>query len=139
MTRIFRKVHFWKDHRTFMELEGNPPEIIKGYPKEGFVVVKIGEQSSIKSAFKLDVDEARCLRDQLNHFLRMHDIKHVKLLNHQHKKKDYTKYKMPYEERKEEGEKHTDSSEQKPFFLFSEEGEKRRKESEEKDETQFYF
>ena len=137
MARIFRKVHFWKDHRTYLEVDGSPPEIIKGFPKEGFVVVKIGEQSTVKSAFKLDVDEARALRDQLNTFLRIHDMNFTKILNTK-TREDYTRYKRPYVEEKREPAR--DTSVQQPFFLFSEEKDKEMDEGrEEKDESEFYF
>ena len=140
--KFFRKVHFWKDHRTYLEIEGKHPEFVKGYPREGFIVIKIGEQSSVKSAFKLDIDEARCMRDQLNLFLRMHDANHTKLLNsqippQQPPEEDYAKYKKPPSP---EPEQYHDESVQKPFFLFSDEGEEEHQEpEEEKDEAEFYF
>lgn len=79
--KIFSKTHFWKDHRTFIELEAKDPEREGGYPKEGSLVLKIGEQSTIKNAFKLSSDEARALRDSLTMFIKKHDELYTQLLS----------------------------------------------------------
>lgn len=141
MGKFFRKVHFWKDHRTYLELDGTMPEIARGFPKEGFVVVKIGEQTSIKSAFKLDVDEARALRDQLDTFIRRHDINFGNLLN-KRVSEDYTRYKIPYAPNPTTAPPPSqDNSIQQPFFLFTEDANKSETEpnNDNDEEAEFYF
>ncbi|MDD4353085.1 MAG: hypothetical protein PHN56_01370 [Candidatus Nanoarchaeia archaeon] len=88
--KIFRKTHFWKDNRTFIEIEAEEPRIEREYPIEGNFFLKIGEQSTIKSAFKLNPDEARALRDAVDMFLKVHDKKMAELMSNDFEKKDYT-------------------------------------------------
>ncbi|MFA5303482.1 MAG: hypothetical protein WC393_03010 [Candidatus Nanoarchaeia archaeon] len=90
--KIFKKTHFWKDNRTFIEIDAEEPRIERDYPVEGSFFLKIGEQSSIKSAFKLNPDEARALRDSIDMFLKVHDKKFAELLNNEYDKKEYTQY-----------------------------------------------
>ena len=33
--KIFKKTHFWKDNRTFIEVEMDEPRIEREYPQEG--------------------------------------------------------------------------------------------------------
>ena len=79
--KIFQKTHFWKEHRTFIEVDAKEPEREGGYPKEGTLVLKIGEQSTIKNAFKLSIDEARALRDSLDCFIKKHDDNYSRLIS----------------------------------------------------------
>ena len=88
--KIFRKIHFWKDNRTFIELEAEEPRIERDYPIEGSFFLKIGEQSTIKSAFKLNPDEARALRDAIDMHLKVHDKKMSELMRNDYEKKEYT-------------------------------------------------
>lgn len=88
--KIFRKTHFWKDNRTFIEIDAEEPRIEREYPVEGSFFLKIGEQSSVKSAFKLNPDEARALRDSIDMFLKVHDKKFVELMNND--KNEYSQY-----------------------------------------------
>ncbi|MDD2678980.1 MAG: hypothetical protein PHT91_03695 [Candidatus Nanoarchaeia archaeon] len=90
--KIFRKTHFWKDNRTFIEIDAEEPGIERGYPAEGSFLLKIGEQSSIKSAFKLSPDEARAMRDAFDAFLKIHDKKHAELMSNDYEKKEYNPY-----------------------------------------------
>ena len=90
--KIFRKTHFWKDNRTFIEIDAEEPKIEREYPVEGSFFLKIGEQSSIKSAFKLNPDEARALRDSIDMFLKVHDKKFAELMNNDYEKKEYSTY-----------------------------------------------
>jgi len=94
--KIFRKTHFWKDNRTFIEIEAEEPRIERGYPVEGSFLLKIGEQSSIKSAFKLNPDEARALRDAIENYLHIHDRKYSELMSTDHEKKEYPPYSGEY-------------------------------------------
>ncbi len=125
--KIFRKVHFWKDSRTFIEAEATEPKLERGFAKEGNVLIKIGEQSFTKSAFKLNIDEARALRDALDMFLRFHDMKLSEMMSGQ-----------PQEDHSYQEETKQDS-----IFLFSEEkNEEKREEDEEEDNSsapEFYF
>lgn len=79
--KIIKKTHFWKDSRTFMEIEYEEPKTERGYPAEGNFLLKIGEQSSIKSAFKLSPDEARAVRDAFTMALASHDKKMAELMS----------------------------------------------------------
>lgn len=79
--KIFSKTHFWKEHRTFIELETKEPELENTYPKEGSIIVKIGEESSIKNAFKLSIDEARAMRDALDNSIKNNDRMYYDLVN----------------------------------------------------------
>lgn len=97
--KIFRKTHFWKDNRTFIELDAEDPRIERDYPIEGNFFLKIGEQSSIKSAFKLNPDEARALRDAINMFLQVHDKKFAELMNANY---DSTSYSNDYSQQRTE-------------------------------------
>ncbi len=73
MPRIFKKTHFWKDKRTYLDLNADEPRLEKGFPKEGAVTLKIGDQDGLKAAFKMQVDEVRAFRDVLNLFIEKHD------------------------------------------------------------------
>ncbi len=124
--KIFRKVHFWKDSRTFIEAEASEPKLERGFAKEGSVLIKIGEQSFTKSAFKLNVDEARALRDALDMFLRFHDMKLSEMMSGQ-----------PQESHSYQEEQKQDS-----IFLFSEDNEEEKQEEKNEDENptpEFYF
>jgi hypothetical protein len=90
--KIFRKTHFWKDNRTFIEIEAEEPRIEREFPAEGSFFLKIGEQSTIKSAFKLSPDEARALRDSIGIFLKIHDKKLAELMSNDYDKKEYPQY-----------------------------------------------
>jgi hypothetical protein len=80
--KIFQKTHFWQERRTFMEADAENPGLNeRGYPKEGNVTVRIGDQEGAKGVFKLTVDEARALRDSVDLFLRKHDNEMTKLFN----------------------------------------------------------
>lgn len=81
--RIFKRSHLWKDNRTFLEVDADNPSKERGFAKEGNLLLKIGQQSSVKSAFKLSVDEARGLRDAIDMFLRFHDMKLSELMTEQ--------------------------------------------------------
>jgi hypothetical protein len=95
--KIFRKTHFWKDNRTFIEIDAEEPKIERDFPVEGKFFLKIGEQSNIKSAFKLNPDEARALRDSIDMFLKVHDKKFAELLNKNYNKNEYSQYSSDYQ------------------------------------------
>lgn len=78
--KLLRKTHIWKDIKTFFEIESINPENEKNYTKQGNILFKIGQQHAIKSAFKLNPDEARAVRDVLDIFLRFHDMEMSKLM-----------------------------------------------------------
>ena len=59
----------------------NPGLNERGYPKDGNVTVRIGDQEGAKGVFKLTADEARALRDSIDLFLRKHDNEMTKLFN----------------------------------------------------------
>lgn len=90
--KIIKKTHFWKDSRTFLEIEYEEPKTERGYPAEGNFLLKIGEQSSIKSAFKLSPDEARAARDALTMALASHDKKMAELMSNEYEKEQYSPY-----------------------------------------------
>lgn len=88
MARIFKKTHFWKDKRTYIDLDADQPTMERGFPKEGAVTLKIGDQDNLKAAFKMQVDEIRALRDVLDFFIDRHDKKMAEL-----HAKQYANYK----------------------------------------------
>ncbi|VVB75216.1 Uncharacterised protein [Candidatus Tiddalikarchaeum anstoanum] len=129
MMKIFQKTHFWKDNRTFLELESKDPEKEGGFPKEGNLILKIGEQSTVKNAFKLSVDEARALRDNLDMFIKEHDVKYSNLLSE------------PYEAIVEEK---TQAVKNEPMFIFPKETEEEKPaatndNTTKKQRSEFYF
>jgi hypothetical protein len=132
--RVFRKSHIWKDNRTFLELEAEKPSKERGFPREGHVLLKIGLQSSVKSAFKLSVDEARALRDAIDMFIRFHDVKMSELMTEQKEQFEkipdyYQRDLTPVREDEKEGE-------QQGLFIFDTEKEE---EKGEKESSEFYF
>jgi len=90
--KIFKKNHFWKDNRTFIEIEAEEPKIEREFPSEGSFLLKIGDQSGIKSAFKLNPDEARAMRDAVDLFLKNHDKKMAEMMSAEYEKKEYVQY-----------------------------------------------
>ncbi len=137
--KIFRKVHFWKDNRTFVEVEADKPEKERGFAKEGHLLLKIGDQSQTKSAFKLSVDEARALRDSIDMFLRFHDMKLSELMTEQQEQFE----KVPdYYQRSPEPlrEERQPSTQAQNFFMFDDAEEKSSNEkSSKKPNSEFYF
>ncbi|MBN1923274.1 MAG: hypothetical protein JW791_00765 [Nanoarchaeota archaeon] len=133
--KIFRKTHFWKDNRTFIEIEAKNPEKERGFAKEGSLLLKIGEQSNVKAAFKLDVDEARALRDSIDMFLRFHDMKFSELMTEQQEQFEKIPDYYPRDEfRKDEHVSEPQKTE--PFFMFGSADEPKK----EKDvNSEFYF
>ena len=91
MTRFFRKTHFWKDKRTYFELDAENAVLERGFPKEGSMTLKIGDQDGLKAAFKMQVDEVRALRDILNFFLAKHDETFTEL----HSNREQPRYEAP--------------------------------------------
>ena len=78
--RIFRKTHFWQDKRTYLELDGEMPRINeKGFVEEGSLNIRIGDESGIRAAFKMDTDELRSMVDVITLFLKEHDAKMMRL------------------------------------------------------------
>lgn len=141
--RIFRKSHIWKDNRTFLELDAKKPEKEKGYAKEGNLLLKIGQQSSVKSAFKLSVDEARALRDTIDMFLRFHDMKMSELMTEQKEQFEkvpdyYQRNPTPIREDLEEKKEETPDLSNGLFMFDNAETETKENESSE-NSSEFYF
>jgi len=133
--KIFHKSHLWKDNRTFIELEAEEPMKERGYANEGHILVKIGQQSSVKSAFKLSVDEARGLRDSIDMFLRFHDMKLSELMTEQKQQFEKIPDFYPRTDTITNNEK-----EEAPLFIFdTAEPQKTRKEDEHKHSSEIYF
>lgn len=134
--RIFRKSHLWKDNRTFLEVEAQKPEKERGYAQEGNLLLKIGQQSSVKSAFKLSVDEARGLRDALDMFLRFHDMKMSELMTEQKEQFE----KIPdYFQRDSTPVREDTKDNIEPGGLFMFDTSEESKPKEEKLDSEFYF
>jgi len=148
--KIFKKSHQWKENKTFLELEATEPEKERGFAKEGHILLKIGQQSNVKSAFKLSVDEARAMRDTIDMFLRFHDMKFSEFMTDQQEQfqkfPDYYQREpdgiredyMHEEEVEEKPQQHTE-----PLFLFGQSEEKDDDEIErkkqEKINSEYYF
>ncbi len=94
--KIFKKTHFWKDNRTFIEVDLEEPKIERDYPQDGSFLLKIGDQSGIKSAFKLNPDEARALKDALKIFLESYDKKMSELMSNDYSSNNYSQYQNNY-------------------------------------------
>ena len=62
-------IHWWKDgegkqRRTILRIESYPPEINNGFPKDGYIFIKIfGEKGS--ATIRINPDEALRLSTQL--------------------------------------------------------------------------
>ncbi len=117
--RIFRKTHFWQDKRTYLELDGEMPKINeRGFVEEGSLNIRIGDESGIRAAFKMNTDELRSMVDVITLFLREHDAKMMKLYSER-------------EERREE--------EFKPMDLSILEPKEEKEEKRDKPKLQFYY
>ena len=62
-------IHWWKDEkgmqrRTILRVESFPPEINNGFPKDGFIFIKISNEKG-SSTIKITPDEALRLSTQL--------------------------------------------------------------------------
>jgi len=87
--RIFRKTHFWQDKRTYLELDGEMPRINeKGFVEEGSLNIRIGDESGIRAAFKMDTDELRSMVDVITLFLKEHDAKMMRLYAEREERKE---------------------------------------------------
>jgi hypothetical protein len=76
MSKILKKIHLYEGKRTFMELYADGPKLNeRGYTDEGHITVRMGDETGVKAAFKLSMDEARAVRDLLNLSLKEHDQK----------------------------------------------------------------
>lgn len=133
--KIFSKTHFWKEHRTFLDIEAKEPFKERGYAKEGTILLKIGEQSTVKNAFKLSVDEARALRDSIDMFLRFHDMKLSELMTEH--KSQFEKVPDMYPRAEENVEKPKETNNE-PFFMFSDNNTEEKTEEQRK-RSEFYF
>ena len=79
MVRVIGFAHFFKEKRSVLELNGELPQIVNNFPKDGSLMLSISNEAGDRRAFKLTVEEASRLMIALESFIKHHDYELGKL------------------------------------------------------------